>query len=71
MNALGLLCHSLYKSVGGWMSSYTFYFYKQIKTNKMKNNKQTKVDGILIAMIIIGVAGTVAALSLVIKTIML
>lgn len=37
----------------------------------MKNHKQTKVDGILIAMIIIGVAGTVAALSLVIKTIML
>ena len=37
----------------------------------MKNHKQTKVDGILISMIIIGVAGTVAALSLVIKTIML
>lgn len=33
--------------------------------------QSNKVDGILVSMIIIGIVGTVAALSLVIKTIML
>ena len=38
----------------------------------MKNQKQTnKVDGILLSMVIIGVAGTAAALLLVIQMIML